>query len=126
MAHIGVKRFAAGHRQHDRAQRDEGGPGLVGEQAQRHRRGLAAQQNLRRSQDGDRAQHREHDEPQHHHRPEQLADLFGAAALQQRTGRPGSTSVSGTTKGVESAARPTLRPSSADSTEIAGVSMPSP
>ena len=30
-----------------------------------------------------RAQHRQHDEPHHHHRPEHLADLFGAAALQQ-------------------------------------------
>ena len=32
MTHVGIERLAAGHRQHDRAQRDEGDPGRVQEQ----------------------------------------------------------------------------------------------
>ena len=83
MAHIGVKRFAARHRQHHRAQRDKGGPGFVRRTARRHsgdwrRTGSAATCRI-----AARAQHGHDDEPHHHHRPEHLADLLGAAALQQ-------------------------------------------
>ena len=34
MAHVGIKRLAAGHRQHHRAQRHEGDPGRVHEQSE--------------------------------------------------------------------------------------------
>ena len=82
MAHIGIQRLAARHRQHHRTQRHKSRPGLAQEQAHAIHR-IDGAQDLRRLENGGSAQHTQHDEPQHHHRSEQLADCLGAAALDQ-------------------------------------------
>ena len=82
MAHIGIERFAACHRQDHRAQRHKGGPGLVGEQREGVSR-IGGEKNLRLLGDFQSAQDRQDDEPQHHHRAKHLAEPFDAAILQQ-------------------------------------------
>ena len=80
MAHIGVKRLAAGHRQHHRAQDHEGGPAVCQQEGDAIGR-------VQRAENGGMADHLHQtqrpqgEEPHHHHRTEQPSDQFGAVAL---------------------------------------------
>ena len=87
MAHIGVKRFAACHRQHHGAQRDERDPRLTDEQVDAVH-GIGRFEDLRCLQNCGRAEHGDRDEPEHHHRPENLADPCQCRAIAGRTARP--------------------------------------
>ena len=80
MSHIGVERLGAGHRQHDRAEGEEGKRRVIHEKPDRVLRvdrgehaGLAC--------DAQRAQDRDHDKPQAHHGTEQRTDAAGAVTL---------------------------------------------
>ncbi len=81
MAHVGIERLGAGHRQHDRAQRHEGLPAGQLEQADGVAR-IQGAQHPGMLHDLDQAQDGQGGEPDQHDRPEQLADAGRAAALQ--------------------------------------------
>ena len=78
MAHVGVERLAAGHRQHHRAQRDEGHQRVVGNEVRRVGR-RHRDQHHRVIEDLLRAQRDQHREPDHRHRPEGAADAAVSA-----------------------------------------------
>ena len=80
MAHIRVERFAARHREHDGAERNEPRPGCVLEQRDSVER-VEREKHLRRLQDSAHPQYGEHEKPHHHDRAEQPADFRGATAL---------------------------------------------
>jgi hypothetical protein len=80
MAHVRVERLGARHRQHDRGERDERDAAVRGEK-------LHPVARRQRAQDAGVVRHlhgthpAEHAEPDHHHRPEQVADDARAKAL---------------------------------------------
>jgi hypothetical protein len=81
MAHVGIERLAARHRQHHRAQRHEGDPGRTQEHFQRIYR-IDRLQDHRGLQQRGQAETAQGNEPYHHDRAEQPPDLVGAAALE--------------------------------------------
>ncbi len=85
MSHIGIKRFGAGHRQHDRAEQNEAVPGMVQQQIDRVAR-VDSQQDRRVARDLQRAENPDHAEPQDHDRAEIAADESRAAPLDDEQG----------------------------------------
>ncbi len=81
MAHVGVKRFRARHRQEHRAHHHKTQAGMRGDELERIHR-------VHRTEDGgiifemDRAKHAHGDEPHRRDRAEDCADFAGAPALQ--------------------------------------------
>ncbi len=86
VAHIGIQRFNAGDRQHHRAQREERYRFVLNKEVQRPVR-VHGVQHLRIIDDTARAQHRQNDEPQQHHRRKQLTDNAGAVFLNHKQQR---------------------------------------
>ena len=80
MPHIGIQRLDAGDRQHHRPQREERHLLIFHEEVERPF-GVQRLQHFRIRNDAACAQHRQHDEPQQHHRSEQLADAAGTVLL---------------------------------------------
>ena len=124
VAHVGVQRLGAGDREHDAAERDERLVPVVeqelGAVVRRQRaedRGMLEQP----AEPGDR----QHAEPHAHDRPEVAADAPGAEALHGE--QPGQHDERERDDEVlRGPSSTTSSPSTADSTEIAGVIMPSP
>ena len=85
VAHVGVERLGAGDAQHDRAERHERDARV---REQEHQRVVRRERFQDRGVVADvhQPEHCEHREPQHHHRPEELADALGAVALEQEQG----------------------------------------
>ena len=81
MAHVGIERLGPRHCQHDRAQRQERGPAVGGEEAHSVQWVQRVEDHRRIVEDVDDAQHRDGEEVEDHDRAEQRADLGGAAAL---------------------------------------------
>jgi len=79
---VGVERFGAGDAQHDGAEGDEGHRRLSEQEQDRVVR-RERLEDRRVVADVHQAEHGEHHEPDHHHGPEQLADLGRAVALEQ-------------------------------------------
>ena len=125
MPHVGVQRLGPGHAQHDRAQHDEGEQPVV--QAQRRPRRSARAPAARTgcctiSHSPSRPID---EEPDRHDRAEHAADTAGAVRLhgEQREDHDDADRQ----RRIASARAPRPRsPSTADSTEIAGVMTPSP
>ncbi|MNM96541.1 hypothetical protein D3C81_1090210 [compost metagenome] len=78
--HIGIQRLNAGDRQHHRAKRKERDLLIFHKEVQRPFR-VHRLQHFRVSDDAARAQHRQHDKPQQHHRGKQFADAAGTVFL---------------------------------------------
>ena len=80
MAHVGIERFRAGHRQRHRAQGEEGDEAVMQGECEGVMR-QERRQHLRRLDDLAHAQHEQHDEPEQRDRPEPAADAGGAEVL---------------------------------------------
>ena len=123
VAHVGVERLGPGHRQHDGTQGHERPPAEVPEQGHAVGRVQRAQHVRGLRQLGE-AEDREDAEPEQHHRPEPAADAGRAAALDQEQRHQHADRERqhvGPSAGVAVSS-----PSTAESTEIAGVISPSP
>ena len=83
MAHIGIQRLAAGHRQHHRAQRYKSHPGRVQEHQQRVP-GIDRRQDAGSLDQRNKPEAGQRNKPQHHHRPEQTTYFVGAVALDDK------------------------------------------
>ena len=93
VAHVGIERLAAGDAQHDRAQRDEGDAAVARAGSSARSAGSAPPASPGSATMCGRPEHREHDEPQHHHRAEEAADARrcrGAARGTAPSARPAS------------------------------------
>ena len=124
MAHVGVERLGAGHREHDRAQREEGAPAVGEEEMDRVQRIDRLEDDPRRAGDVDDAEHRDGEEIDEHDRAEQGADPRRAARLDRE-----QADQDGDRDRHDKGAKPAstvVRPSTADSTEMAGVIIESP
>jgi hypothetical protein len=82
MAHIGIQRLAARHRQHDSTQRNKGDPGRVQEH-QKRVPGIDGGQDARSVEKRHKAESAQHGEPQQHDGTEQSSYAVCAAILQQ-------------------------------------------
>ena len=83
MAHVGIQRLAAGHRQKHRSHHQKTGPAIDGEKRQGIA-GIKRRQNLRRLHHARQSQQRYGQKPQHHDRPEIRAHPRRAARLNQK------------------------------------------
>ncbi|MNJ60680.1 hypothetical protein D3C77_564320 [compost metagenome] len=83
MPHVGVERFGAGQRQHHRAQNRHPHAWVQHEELHRPHR-VERLQHFRALDDAMQAQCTQHDEPQHHDRPEEGTDARGAVLLDQK------------------------------------------
>ena len=91
MPHIGVKRFATGHGEHDRAQQNEP-RSRIGDNQMQPVEGVKRRDDRRIAGDLEQAEQADRGEPNGHDRPEETANPAGAAPLydeqdnQQRDG----------------------------------------
>ena len=99
MAHVGVERFDAGHREHDRAERDERDIGVVDDEAHRVRRDRAPRAPPGPRMISSAPSTPSVDEPQHHHRPEHRAEPAPSRGAGRRTARRRITMLTGTMNG---------------------------
>ena len=120
LTHVGVQRLCTGHAQDHRPEGEEREPGSPTKSIAYM--GLTAA-NRRGLDHAQQAEHRDHDEPQQHHRAERPADLAGPETLNREQRDENRPTGSGNTQVRRST---TSTPSTADKTEIAGVIMPSP
>jgi hypothetical protein len=121
--HVGVQRLAAGDDEEDRPERDEPLPRVLDEEVDRVRR-RHGPQHLGMGDDLAQPEHAERREPHDHDRAEHLGDPGRAAPLDGEQATRITTAI-GITQS-ENAGVATSKPSTADSTEIAGVIRPSP
>ena len=82
MAHVGIQRFAAGHREDDGAQGEEGEPRMGVDETDGVER-VEGEQDLRVMRYFKHAEHAEDGEPADHDRAEEHADRAGAASLDE-------------------------------------------
>ncbi|MDT4849564.1 hypothetical protein FQZ97_836880 [compost metagenome] len=82
MAHVGIQRFGAGQRQHHGAENRHADARVGDEKIYRPDR-IGRPQHFRLLPDAIRPEPRKGQEPQHHHRSEQLADPLGTVLLDQ-------------------------------------------
>ena len=124
VAHVRVERFAAGDDEEHGAEHGEAGEAVGDEERDRVPR-IERAEHGRRAHDPDDAERRDRDEPDDHDRAEQPADPVCAVLLNHE--QPDQDH-DGDRHDVRAgtAASTTSRPSTAPSTEIAGVIMPSP
>ena len=80
MSHVGIQRFASGHRQEDGAEDEEAAFVVVGEKSHGVK-WIEGRQNVELPHDMNDAENGNHSEPQQHHRSEQRADPGGAESL---------------------------------------------
>ena len=124
VSQVGVERLAAGNREKDAAENGQAGPPLVRQEADRvawinrHHHAWMVHDTRRRPRGDD-------DEPDQHHRSGNLTDARGAAALNGEQAEQ-DRDRDGHEVGSLNVPVASLRPSSALSTEMAGVMMPSP
>ena len=124
VAHVGVQRLGAGDRQHDRGQREERDREVADEEVERVGRRERLQDLRVRRRCRVMPARADREEPDDHHRPEQPPDRGGAEPL-DRNSTTMIAAVIGTIS-CSSDGSTTFSPSTADSTEIAGVIMLSP
>ena len=124
VAHVGVERLAAGDDEEDAAEGEERLPRLGLEEVDDVDR-VDGLEHARVLEDLVQAEHAEDGEPHDHDRPEDLADGLGAAALHDEQRRRGSRRRAGSRRS-SNADDATSKPSTALSTEMAGVMSPSP
>src|SRR3546814_2050443 len=74
MPHVGIERLGPGHREHHRAECDEGGEAVEIEEAQRVDRIERREDDRRMVDDMQHSEHREHQEIAEHDRPEQRSE----------------------------------------------------
>ena len=125
MPHVGVQRLGARHGEDDRAHREEGAHRLVDEEADRVQRVDHRQDDARPVDDVHDAEHRDRDEIEEHDRPEHQADP-GRAARLDREQADEDADRDRHDERLRAPALTVVRPSTADSTEIAGVIIESP
>ena len=122
-AHLRVERLGAGHRQHHRAERQEGQPGLGGEEAEGVAR-IDRRRHFGMPGERERAEQADGQQIDGDDRPEPAAEPHRAAL--RPTNRPTRIpAASGSTSGA-SRGSTTASPSTAASTEMAGVTIESP
>ncbi len=124
VTHVGVQRLAARHHQHHRSEDEEAGEAVVAEEAHRMDRVHGRKDGRIRGKPAHPEQRNAH-EPDHHDRPEDVTHARGAASAAPGTAAAGSPPT-GTGPTLSKMLVATVRPSTAPSTEMAGVMMPSP
>ena len=124
VAHVGIQRLAAGHHEKDRTKHGEAVPAVVGEEPDSVAR-IDRREHGGVRGDPPQPENGEDDEPHHHHRSEKGADPMRAVPLDRKDADEDADSDRDDIV-LEHAASTTFRPSTALSTVIAGVMMPSP
>ena len=123
VSHVDVQRLRAGHREHDSSEHENAGDTMHGKKADGMHR-VERGENRRCANDPDDADNPDRHEPRHHDWSEEAAHAMCAELLeeeQQQQNRNGNRHDVRSKKGVS-----TCSPSTAASTLIAGVIMPSP
>ncbi len=125
MAHVGVKRLRPGDGEEHRAQHDKADDAVAEQKLQAVDR-IEGEQNARRIMDMHRAKHADAEEEHRHDRAEEARRRAPCRGSATQNSEIRMTMVARQNVRRETPASASSRPSSADSTEIAGVMMASP